>query len=393
MRVAIVHDYLNQAGGAERLVGAMHRIFPEAPIYTTIADPRVVRQLLPGADVRTSWMQRLPGIGRHFRKYFLLYPWALESFDLSEYDLVLSSSSAYAKSAITRPGACHVCYCNTPMRFAWSFESYSAREEWGGLVRKLLPPLVAVLRRWDLRTAGRPTMYLANSSVVAARIGRCYGRPSTVVFPAVEVERFRPADSDGDFHLVASRLTAYKRIDLAVEAFTRMNRRLVVIGDGPARKSLERIAGPTVRFLGRTSDELLAFYYARCRALVFPGEEDFGLTPLEANASGRPVVAFRAGGALDTVVEGTTGVFFDTQSVERLCEAVEACERRVWDKQALRRHAEGFSEAVFRERLLEAVGSALKDARCASSGKDLDQHGAVRHRDRQGGDFLHLAKG
>lgn len=385
MKIAIVHDYLNQAGGAERVVGSLHRIFPDAPIYTTIADPAVVEALLPGADVRTSWMQRLPGLARHSRKYFLLYPMAIEHFDLSEYDLVISSSSAYAKSAIVRPGACHVCYCNTPMRFAWNFEEYSARESWGPLTRWLLPPFIAWLRRWDLRTAHRPTAFIANSSTIAARIGRHYGRPSRVVHPPIELKRFAPRDVDGDYHLVVSRLMGYKRIDLAVEAFTRMGKRLVVLGDGPARKDLERAAGPAIQFLGRVSDEEVAFHYARCRALIFPGEEDLGLTPLEANASGRPVIAYRAGGALDTVAEGVTGVFFDSQTPDALIGAVEECQRRNWDKAVLRRHAEQFSEEVFRDRLLDVVRGALE-----LSGQNLDHDGTVGDRDRQRRDVLYL---
>jgi glycosyltransferase involved in cell wall biosynthesis len=261
------------------------------------------------------------------------------------------------------------------MRFAWNFDGYAARERWGPLLRTVLPPLVARVRRWDLRTAHRPTMYAANSSAGAARIRRHYGRPAAVVFPPVEVERFSPLDADDDYHLVVSRLVPYKRVDLVVDAFNRLARPLVVIGDGPARRDLERQAGPTIRFLGRQPDDQVAAYYARCRALVFPGEEDFGLTPLEANASGRPVIAYRAGGALDTVVDGMNGVFFDTQTVESLCEAIARCDALPWDKARLRRHAEGFREDVFRERFMAVVRSALaRDA-------DLEQERRVRDAD------------
>lgn len=359
MRVALVHDYLIQAGGAERVLAALHRMFPQAPIYTTIADREVLGSLLPGAEVHTSWMQRLPGLKRHFRKYVLLYPAAVESLDLRGYDLVLSSSSAFAKGAIADPDACHVCYCHTPMRFGWNLEAYAAREEWGPALRRLLPVLVERLRRWDLRTAARPTVYLANSTAVAARIARCYGRPARVVHPPVEVERIRAGAGPGEYFLVVSRLVPYKRVDLAVEAFTALARPLVVIGDGPARRALERIAGPSVRFLGRLPDEEVARYYAGARAVVFPGEEDFGIVPLEANAAGRPVIAYQAGGALDTVVDGQTGVFFRTQTVDAVCLAVRECEERAWRSGALRRHAEAFREEIFRARLLEAIRGVL----------------------------------
>jgi glycosyltransferase involved in cell wall biosynthesis len=355
MRVALAHDYLIQAGGAERVVAALHRIFPEAPVFTTIADPDLTDSMLPGASIRTSWMQRLPGLKKHFRKYVLLYPTAIESLDFSGYDLVISSSSAFAKGIITPPGTVHICYCHTPMRFGWSAGAYAEREEWGPLVRTLLPTVTERLRRWDLRTANRPTLYVANSTVVAQRISDHYGRTARVVFPPVELDRVRPTGEQGDFHLVVSRLVPYKRIDLAVETFTRMGRPLVVIGDGPARGALEKIAGPTVRFMGRLSDAEVARHYASCRAVIFPGEEDFGIVPLEANAAGRPVIAFQAGGALDTVVEGQTGIFFKTQTVEALTRAVLDCQSRIWRAGALRRHAEAFREEVFRARMLDVV--------------------------------------
>ncbi len=359
MNVAIVHDYLNQAGGAERVVAALHRIYPAAPIFTTIADPAVLAALMPDAEVRVSWMQHLPGIARHYRKYFLLYPRAIESFDLSAFDLVLSSSSAYAKGVRTRTDAVHICYCHTPMRFAWNLEGYAAREQWGPMTRRVLPPLVARLRRWDLQTADRPTAYVANSSVIAERIARHYGRSATIIPPPVELDRFTLSPVNEPYHLIVSRLVPYKRVDLAVEAFTRMQRPLVVIGDGPARAALERQAGPTVQFLGRLPDVTVAEYYARCHAILFPGEEDFGIVPLEANAAGRPVIAFQRGGALDTVVPGVTGTFFAEQTVDSLCEAVAVSDRTVWRKDHLRQHAEGFREAVFRERYLALVDSVM----------------------------------
>jgi glycosyltransferase involved in cell wall biosynthesis len=378
MNIALVHDYLFQSGGAERVIAALHRLFPSAPIYTTIAEPGVVSSLLPDAEIRTSWMQRLPGLHRHHRKYFMFYPSAIERLDLSEFDLVVSNSSAYGKGVKTRPDACHVCYCHTPMRFAWNFAGYAAQEEWGALTRLALRPMVEYVRRWDARTAGRPSGYIANSSNIANRIQRCYGLPSQVVHPPVEVSRFTPSPEIGDFHLVVSRLVGYKRIDLAIEAFNQLQRPLVIIGDGPARQQLERIAGPTIRFLGRRDDADVAAHYARCQALVFPGEEDFGLTPLEANASGRPVIAYAAGGALDTVREGISGVFFRAQTPEALAQAVRDADLVAWDQQLLRRHAEQFREERFRERMTSAIENVIR-AKRARSASDFHHHRGIRH--------------
>lgn len=355
MKVALAHDYLVQAGGAERVVAALHRIFPEAPIFTTIADRSVTDTLLPGADIRTSWMQHLPGLRKHFRKYVLLYPSAVESLDLTGYDLIISSSSAFAKGVTPGPGGFHICYCHTPMRFGWNAGNYAEREEWGPAVRWLLPPVTGRLRRWDQRTASRVDLYVANSSVVAERIERCYRRPARIIPPPVEVDRLAPSATRQDCYLVVSRLVAYKRIDLAVDAFSRLGRRLVVIGDGPARAALERRAGPSVEFLGRQPDTVVERYLAESLGLIFPGEEDFGIVPLEANAAGRPVVAYEAGGALDTVISGKTGVYFPEQTVESLMEAVARCDETRWDTTSIRQHAESFGEPVFRERILGLV--------------------------------------
>ncbi|MGI8765842.1 MAG: glycosyltransferase [Gemmatimonadaceae bacterium] len=359
MSIALVHDYFYQAGGAERVVEVLHRMFPTAPIYTTIAHPERMWPGLQDADFRPSWMQRLPGMGRWFRAYLPLYPRAIESLDLRAYDLVISSSSAFAKSAIVRSDACHVCYCHTPMRFAWDYERYIAREQFGRLARIALPPLVQRLRRWDRRTAERVSTYIANSGTVRDRIRRCYGRDAEIVFPPVALDRFAAVDEDADYYLIVSRMSPYKRLDIAVEAFTRMGRELLVIGDGPGRAMLERMAGPTIRFAGTLSDAEVARHYARCRGLIFPGEEDFGIAPLEANAAGRPVVAYAAGGALDTVVDGRTGVLFYQQTASALCWAVEQCDAAAWDKKALRRHSEQFSEGPFRERMASVIERSL----------------------------------
>jgi glycosyltransferase involved in cell wall biosynthesis len=360
VRVALVHDFLNQAGGAERVLAALHRMFPGAPIFTTIADRGVLWPSLQDAEIHTSWMQHLPSVQRHYRRYLPLYPRAIESLPLADYDLVISSSSAFAKGALTGPRAFHVCYCHNPMRFVWEFDQYVCRERFGPLARVLLPWIIERLRAWDLQAAWRPNLLVANSSVVSERIRRYYGRASVIVFPPVDVGRYRPSAVDEPYYLIVSRLLAYKRIDLAIEAFNQSGQQLLVVGEGLHRPVLQRMARPNIRFLGRVPEDELARYYARCRGVVLPGEEDFGIVPLEANAAGRPVIAFGAGGALDTVEENRNGILFREPTPTALGSAVATCDAIRWDKAALRQHAERFREGVFCERFLgvlhEAVG-------------------------------------
>ena len=363
-KIALVHDYFVQMGGAERVAEAMHDSFPSAPVYTTVALPKGLPGGLRTADIRTSPMQRLPSLERRFRHYFMLYPFAVENFDLSEYDLIFSSSSGYAKGVRRRRNAVHVCYCHTPMRWVWRYDDYVAREGFGGTVRAALPSLLWGLRKWDLRASRQPNYYIANSRLVAQRIKKIYGREAFVIPPPIDVQRFEMANEVGDYYLVLSRLMPYKRIDLAIEACKRANRRLIVIGDGPDRERLEKLADDRIEFLGRQPDSIVNYYAARCRALLFPGEEDFGMAPLEVNAAGRPVIAFRGGGAVETVVEGVTGVFFDQQNSLSLAQAIEEFEGLKWRQEDLRHHAEKFDRNVFAFRVLQFLGS-VAPASCA----------------------------
>jgi glycosyltransferase involved in cell wall biosynthesis len=301
----------------------------------------------------------LPGLRRHFRKYFLLYPLAVERFDLSTYDVVVSSSCAFGKGARSAAHAVHVCYCHTPMRFVWDYEAYVRRERIGRLARLVLRVPIRWMRRWDLSTADRPDAYAANSTAVAGRIRTYYGRQAHVIPPPVDVHRFSIGDTQAPYYLVVSRLQAYKRIDIAVEAFTRLHVPLCIVGDGPAREALEAIAGPTVTFLGRLPDTDVARMMAECQALVMPGAEDFGIAPLEANASGRPVLAFRAGGALDTIVDGVTGLTFAEQTPEALAASVERHQRVRWDPHAIRHHAERYDVTVFRRRMAAFIEDVI----------------------------------
>jgi len=322
MRIAIVHDYLNQFGGAERVVSALHEIWPDAPIYTSIYDRNKMPAVFQRMDIRTSFMQYFPFIFRWFKFYFLFYPLAFESFDLSEYDVILSSSSAFAKGIKKRPDQLHLCYCHNPMRFVWRYDDYVKKESLPALVKGLLPLVLDPVKRWDLQGVAGVDQFIANSRTVAERIKQTYGRESVIINPPVESGFFRPSTVSQDYFLVVSRLNAYKRIDLVVEAFTQLDLPLKVIGSGPDLKRLKRLAGPSVEFLGRRSDDDLEKYLAECQALIFPGEEDFGIVPLEAMACGRPVIAYRAGGAQETVVDGETGIFFAEQTVAALVAAV-----------------------------------------------------------------------
>jgi glycosyltransferase involved in cell wall biosynthesis len=359
-RVAIVHDYLNQMGGAERVVGVMHKLFPDAPIYTTIVDREKLLPEFHDAEIVTTWMQRIPNILRDFKLYFWLYPFAVRSMNLRNYDIIISSSSAYAKGIRKPEHAVHLCYCHSPMRFAWNFDGYIENVKVSRFRKTAAKWLTLPLRMWDKSNSKQVDSLVANSSVVKERINKYYGLESTVIYPPVEVERFTVSnEGPEDYYLIVSRLVSYKKIDIAVEACSLLGRKLVIIGDGDDRRRLEAMAGPTVQFLGRMSDEEVVRYMQRCRALLFPGLEDFGITPLEANACGRPVIAFQAGGALDTIKPGLNGMFFKNQSAGSLMVALQNFDGMKWEPQRIREHAETFNERFFIERLLSSLQGAI----------------------------------
>lgn len=353
MRVAITTDWLNSFGGAERVLVELHRMFPSAPIYTTVHDAAALPASLREWDVRTSFLQRIPFARRRHQPFLPLMPMAWEQFDFSEYDLVLTTSSACAKGVITRPGTLNICYCYTPTRYLWDLYHEYTRDKRG---QAIIAATAHWMRMWDRMAADRVDHFIAISHEVAGRIRRHYRREAEVVYPPVEVERIRPNGMDPeDFYLVVSRLVPYKRVDLAVEAANRLRRRLLVVGGGPERKRLEAQAGPTVQFLGRLDDEQIGDLYARCRALLFPGFEDFGIAPVEAQAAGRPVVAYGRGGATETVIDGSTGVLFGEQTVECLMRAILRLEAAAAQPAACRLQAEGFSSSVFRDQLKHAI--------------------------------------
>lgn len=370
MKVALVHDYLNQMGGAERVVLALHELFPTAPLYTSIYDPKRVDPAFQKIDIRTSFMQKFPLVTKHHQPYLPFYPFAMESLDLRGYDLVLSSSSAFGKGVIVKPETLHICYCHTPMRWCWNYQEYVEREQLGWPARHMLPFLMNWLRVWDQTSAMRVDHFIANSPVVAARIQKYYRRESVVIPPPVETARFPfdPSTQPGDYFLVLSRLAPYKRIDLAVKACTLLKLPLVVIGDGRDEKQLRAMAGPTVRFLGRLSDSEVVPYITCCRAFLFPGEEDFGITPLEVQAAGRPVIAYGAGGALTSVVEGATGTFFYEQTVESLAAVLASFDERQYHPQTIHNHALDFDKPRFQRRISQFIETRISEIRQPGQG-------------------------
>ncbi|MGD2143506.1 MAG: glycosyltransferase [Anaerolineae bacterium] len=359
MDLAVVHDWLNQIGGAEDVLETLVSMFPDAPVYTSMYWRDGMPSAYRGWDIRTSWMDLLPGIYRHHQPYLALYPAAFSSLDLSGYDLVLSNKSGFCHGVRT-DGATHVCYCLAPTRYVWDFEAYAAREALSGALKVALRPLVALLQGWDYRAAQQVDHFVAISHEVQDRIRRFYGRESRVIYPPVDTRRFRPSTERDDYYLIVSRLIPYKRIDLAVRAFNRLQLPLMIAGDGRDREALEALAGPTVTFLGYVPDEELPELFARCRAYVLPGVEDFCIAPVQAQAAGRPVIAYRAGGALDTVVDGETGTFFREPTPDALAECVRSFDPGVIDADACCSNAERFTAAVFQQQLRQLLQQALK---------------------------------
>ena len=365
MKVALVHDYLNQMGGAERVLMALHEIFPDAPIYTSIYDPKRVDPAFQNMDIRTSFMQKLPLVTKYHQPYLPLYPFAMESLDLRGYDLVLSSSSAFSKGVITRPETMHICYCHTPMRWCWNYYEYVEREHLGRVARTILPFLITRLRVWDQMSSMRVDYFIANSPVVAERIRKYYRREAVIVPPPVDASRFTfdPNTQLEDYFLIVSRLIPYKRIDLAIQACNQLQLPLVIIGSGRDEEALKKMAGPTIRFMGRLSDEEVLYYFAHSRAFLFPGEEDFGITPLEAQAAGRPVIAYGAGGALACIIDGITGAFFHEQTVESLIEVLTSFNEHKYHPQTIRNHALEFDKPRFHRRTLQFVEAKMSEGK------------------------------
>jgi glycosyltransferase involved in cell wall biosynthesis len=388
-RVALVHDFLLDLRGAERVFAAICDAWPEADVYTAVYDERGTEGRFADRRPRTSFLQRVRPTSRTFRPLLPFYPHAVESFDLRGYDTVISSSSAWAHGVLVDPGATHVCYCHNPFRYAWTEREATLRAR-NPLTRPALRLLLNRWRQWDWIAAQRVDRYVANSRLTATRIERYFGRESTVLYPPVETSRFRPAPV-GTHYIVLAELMAHKRIDVAVRAFNALGLPLVVVGDGPEARRLRRLAGPTVTFTGRVSDERVADLLARARALVVTATEEFGIAAVEALAAGRPVIAVGHGGVRESVVEGETGTFFERSDPGALAEAVRRFDPLAIDPGACRAAAERFGAGRFREQLMRIVAETVRSERAPRAGERLGSRGLAGVPRRRGGEVTHRA--
>lgn len=362
MKVAIVHYWLVTMRGGENVLEELCRLYPQADIFTHVVVPDSLSPLIRGHKITTSFISRLPGATKHYQKYLPLMPLALEQFDLRGYDLVISSESGPAKGVITGADTLHICYCHTPMRYLWNMY-HDYRQTAGWLTRTMMTPAFSYLRQWDYASAARVDYFVANSSTVQRRIAKTYRRASEVIHPPVAVEKFSPAEQIEDFFLYCGQLVPYKRADIAIEAFNRLGLKLMVVGEGSDLPRLKRMAGPNITLMGRQPDEVLRGLYARCRALIFPGEEDFGIVPVEAMASGRPVIAFGKGGVCDSVRDGIGGILYPDQTVAGLVAAVTRFQREEanFTQQDIAAEAAHFSAARFRQQFGDLVTAKLVD--------------------------------
>ena len=355
MRLAIVHDALVNMGGAERVVQYMHKAFPDAPIYTSAYFPGQTYSAFRGLDIRPMRWLREAKTEMQVKALMPLVVLGFSRIDFSNYDIVLTSSTYAAKWISVRSPTRHIYYCYTPFRLAWDPGSYREQQSLPRLIRALLPALGVPLRYWDFKASQRADHILTMSEAMARRIEVSYKRFASVINPPIPVESYPLSRTTGEYYLVVSRLNRYKRIDLAILAFNTLKRPLIIVGDGPERRRLEQIASENIRFTGRVTEERLINFYCNCRALIFPGEEDYGLVPLEAQACGKPVIAYRAGGVLETVMEGVSGVFFDEQTPEALIEAVCQLEKLTFNPSVIRKHMLKFDVAVFVAKLRDFV--------------------------------------
>jgi glycosyltransferase involved in cell wall biosynthesis len=377
MKVALVHDHLVQDGGAEKVLLALQEIFPNAPTFTLLYDPKRVSKEFAGKDIRTSFLQKLPFGLKKYQWFLPLMPAATESHDLSEFDVVISSSSAFAKGVITKPGTLHVCYCHTPTRYLWSdTHSYVQELNANRLAKALLPILLNRLRVWDRLSSDRVDRFIANSRTVAERIRKYYARDSEIIYPPVEIEKFSVAKQPGTYFLAGGRLVSYKRFDLIIQAFNRLSLPLKIFGDGPLASEYRKNARPNITFTGKVSDAEKSELYKGAIAFIHPQEEDFGITALESMAAGRPVIAYGVGGALETVIPGVTGEFFGDQEWEGLAATIIRFNPSSYDSETIRAHAESFDVSVFKRRIAAFVSEAWK-AHKAEGAAEKEKHGVV----------------
>jgi len=363
MKVALVHDHLAQDGGAEKVLQVLAEIFPEAPIYTLLYEEKNAQKYYQGRHIECSIIQKLPGGVKHYQWYMPFMPMAVEFFDLRKYDIIISDTSSFAKGVITAPESLHICYCHTPTRYLWDYtHQYINELKYNKYLKKIISLVINYIRIWDRQAADRVDKYIANSKAVQTRIKKYYRRNSTVIYPPVELDKFYLAENSDDYFLIGGRLTPYKRVDIVIAAFKILGKRLKIFGDGVDLKRLKKIADnyKNIEFLGRVSDSLKAELFSKCIAFIHPQDEDFGITAVEAMASGRPVIAYGKGGALETVVEGKTGIFFNKQTTEAIIEAVKNFNSNKFNPGEIKQYTEQFSVGRFKKEIKKFLDEEWK---------------------------------
>ncbi len=369
LKIALVHDWLTGMRGGEKVLEALCELYPQADLFTLLHNPGSVSPLIENRRIVTSFINRLPGKSSRYRHYLPLFPTAIEQFNFKDYDLIISTSHCVAKGVRTPPHALHISYLHTPMRYVWDmYEAYFGVDRTNWLARKIIPFFANYLRMWDVTSSNRVDHFIANSQHVARRITKYYRRDATVIYPPVDTEKFSISPRDGKYYLMITALVPYKKVELAIQVFNTLDMPLYIIGSGPEKTKLEKNASDNVRFFDWVSDDELHRFAADCRALIFPGEEDFGIVPLEVQSCGKPVIAYARGGALETVIgydgknEGQcTGVFFYEQTASALREAIKQFEALFWDFEFIHAHAQKFSKARFLAEIREFIATNVKE--------------------------------
>lgn len=360
MKVALIHDWLTGMRGGEKVLEVFCELFPEARLFTLIHKKGSVSKTIETMDIQTSFLQKLPFIFQKYRYFLPFFPYAIERFDLRDYDLIISLSHCVALGVITHPASCHISYCFTPIRYAWDM-NHDYFGDRRGISRLIISWSLTHLRQWDVTASHRVDKFVSISKHVSNRIRKFYRRDSTVIYPPVNIDNYHTIEKYENFYLIVSALSPYKRIDIAVNAFNLLKLPLVIIGEGPQYKQLQSHAGDNISFIGWQPDNVVSDYFARCKAFIFCGEEDFGITVLEANAAGRPVIAYRAGGALETIIEGETGVFFDDPTPASLAEAIENFNPLDYHSEKIRKHAMQFNRTQFKKQISDYIERTYKE--------------------------------
>ncbi len=358
--IAIVTDWMTNYGGAESVISAFHELFPDAPIYTTLYKPEKMRELGNLKNIRTTYLNKIPGVKHQWMLGFM--PTAIEMMDLDEFDIVLSSCHSVSKGVITKPSTLHISYCHTPMRYAWENWDFESRlQKFPKILHGTIRRQMKKIKRWDAAAAQRVDQYIANSSYIASKIKEHYHRKSEVIYPPVRTENFKPTKRPrANYYFSAGRLIPYKKFDLLVKTFNELNLPLKIAGTGPELEKLKSLAKHNVEIMGYVDDETLQELYANCKGFLFPQMEDAGIVPLEAMASGRPVIAYNKGGSLDTMIDKKTGIFFEEQTVESLSKAIQKFETINFDANFIRKHAEKYDIEAFKEKIKDYIKKSWK---------------------------------